>query len=427
MMLQSPRYFCRFARLAVLPSLFCVTFVGGRAGAAAPSPNAASPAAPTCESPDLFGKTWRTNNGARAQQDTQVWLWPKAPNGRFAPWTPGDANTCTKLAGDAGATLSTPAILQVLGQGPGGAGIRQMLFRLGLERLGETRMQWHTDTNGIRQGQGTLDWPQPRRGVAIALGQAQPVVRPSLVPPEALGFTAVSLSPGRLFELLEGVAGGMWPLETTLIGTQVAAWEQLPEHGLLAAEVLGYSSVVATAMLVPTAKASSVIWALPVAKPAVAVAFVEWAIEVTSPFVPALQVQKQSAQGQALWVVRGLERVWGGRRAPVYLTASPTALYAAQDKAALLAFMKRSGAQASAPQTRVARLDASAPAEAVAFASLKHAAAAQVLGRRLGADALLRAWGLPVPGESVGWLEKTDAGLAWRTLSRPQAQNTPAP
>lgn len=384
-------------------------------GAQLTSPRAvmAAPAA-SCQSADIYGKAWvAAPNGADASS-AQAWIWPGGDDPRRLAWRAVPAQTCLSLPADAGAIVYTPAVVQALGQGSGGSFLRQMMFRLGLERLGDARIQMQQPAPGRFESHGSVAWPAPHRGPLTALGTAQTVQRPGAVPADALGFAVASVSAGRAWQQLEAFAGGLWPLEATLVGTQISAWEQGAGHGELAGDILGYTSTPWTAVLLPGSRGPSLAFMLPVAKPEIALGFVAWAVEVVSGFAPSLGARREKVLGQSMLAVRGLWRTPAAMQQPVYMTASKDALFASADPASLLALQKAADLHGA-----FAPLDEDAPKSAVAFGQVDNAALLKRLGGRYkNNSAWLRALHLDVPGQSFGFLDTTPDAMLFRTLQR---------
>lgn len=286
------------------------------------------------------------------------------------------------------------------------------MFRLGVERFGDARMQLQQTTSGRVEGRGSMAWPSPHKGPLSALGTAQPVARPAVVPADALGFGVVSVSPGRAWQQLEAFAGGLWPLEATLVGTQITAWEQGAGNGLLADDILGYASQAWIGVLLVGAKSPSLVWMLPVAKPQMALSFAQWATEIVSGFAPSLQGRMEKVQGQSMLVLRGLVRGASPGQTPLYVAAGKDALFVSTDAASVVKLQKGAAAQGAAEL-----VDADAPKSAMAFGRVDHAALIKAVERRANPPSWMRALHLDPAGRTFGYVDATPDEWRWRTSS----------
>jgi hypothetical protein len=232
------------------------------------------------------------------------------------------------------------------------------------------------------------------------------------VPADAPAFAAASVVPGRLWQAFEALAGGLWPLQTTLVSTQIAGWE-LNSSQRVVEDLLGLTPQLASVYVPRGRSAEAAVATLPMADPQGMLAFFRWAIEAVAPLVPGLHGEVQGGPEAPTFVVHGLLPALGLRARELYVAPAAGLWRLSADRAALLQAI--AAAQAAQGDQMAPHADTGTAAQpAVAFGTVQHLWLQGQLRRwgRTHAPALLggKALVLP-PGASAGWLEADAAGL----------------
>lgn len=308
-------------------------------------------------------------------------------------------------AADAVARVDMQRILGLVGRQPLGDTFSQVLRRMGLDSLQAASVRATLGTDHTLRTDVSVTMAPPKRGLADALGPPAPCVPPAAVPPQATQWHAARILPGKVWQVWETVAGGMWALQWSLARAQLDVLEDSVNKRWME-DVLGFAPQTWVAYAVPGAagKPADVVAVLGIQQGASAAAFVRETLAIVHDLSPSFTVHASTTAGAPTWLVQS-----GGER-EIHLAVVGNTFVLATSAGALAAQLAFHGsAGAALPDTGSSVACGIHDANAVAR-QLKEMGAAN----RLPKDALKSL------GKTTWWAESADDGWRAHAVSRPR-------
>lgn len=322
------------------------------------------------------------------------------------PWVqspPVQALLQGEPAADVVVRIDLQRALGLMAREPMGDTAAQVLRRAGLDTLQAVDVRGLFADDHTLRTHSTIAIAKPKRALADAFGPPAPCVLPAVVPPQALQWHAARILPGRVWQVWETVAGGLWALQWSLARTQLDVLEDNLNKRWME-DVLGFAPQTWVLYSLPAAHGGTdAVAVLAVQEGSSAASFVRETLAMVHELSPTASIKAAKIAGVPTWVVQGA----AGRETHVAVMGNTFVVATSAD--ALAAQLAYHGA-AGAP------LEGTGPS--VACGLHDDGAIVRQL-KAVGAMALLPKDTFKAMGKTVWWMDATDDGWHARTLSRP--------